>query len=120
MTDDETTPLAKLLDFNARMFDDLRGDLRTIKQAMDTRFDAVDARFEGVDRRLDAMDAKLDARFDTVDERFVGLEARQEEEGARARAFEDMIAYAMSGMRVDVMQLNGRLERLEAAVRKAP
>ncbi len=48
----------------------IRGDMNSRFNQVDTRFDGVDARFDGVDARL----KQIDVRFDQVETRLDGVE----------------------------------------------
>jgi predicted nuclease with TOPRIM domain len=71
----------------------VRGDLKSLRQEMNARFDKVDARFKEVDSRFDKVDArfkevdsrfdKMDARFDEMDSRFDKMNARFDEMDSR-------------------------------------
>ncbi len=108
MSDEETTPLAKVLDLTTRMFQDIRGDLSGLKADLTK----VQADVTKVQADLTTLRGDMNERFEQVDRRFDAGEKR-------SRAFEDVITLAVSGLRVDLMQVNGRLERLEAAAGKA-
>ncbi len=114
MSDEETTPLAKVLDLTTRMLTDIRGDLSGLKADITK----VQTDVTKVQADVTSLRVEMDRRFEQVDQRFEQVDQRLDEERARSRALVDVFALAMSGMRVDIMGIGDRLERLELAGRK--
>lgn len=58
---------------------ELRGDIRSLEQKMDHRFEAVDQRFEAVDLRFEA----VDRRFEAIDRKFEAVDTELRAVGAQ-------------------------------------
>ena len=76
----------------AHLDQDLRGEMKALREDMDKRFQQVDKRFEQVDkrfeqvnkrfeqvdRRFERMQANMDKRFEQVDKRFERMQANMD------------------------------------------
>ena len=53
---------------------DLRGEMKLLREDMNKRFEAVDKRFEAVDRRFEAVDKRFEEIYKYMDKRFASTQ----------------------------------------------